>query len=187
VSYRRFNRAVRRYVAKILDRRGDLDADDVVHAAFEKLVLASVQGQVANPEAFLIRTARNYVLDEYRRHCVRLRHLHCADQADDLADDVDPERVLMARQCLDILEEALRTMEHRRREVLLMHRIDGLNCAEIARRLDRSPARIKILLADALLLCKEALQSSDVRVDARRDDAHDARRGRLDYKFCARP
>lgn len=83
-----------------------------------------------------------------------------AEVADDPAN-FDGERVLSARQRLAIVDAAVRAMEPRRRKVLIMHAIHGLNYSEIGRRLRLSPTRVTQLFAEAVALCNKALRDAD--------------------------
>ena len=119
--------------------------------------------EVANPRAFLYRTAHNIIMDHRRREAVRARlsaEVALADTGDGPAN-TDAERVLSARERLAIVDAAVRAMEPRRRKVLIMHAIHGLNYSEIARRMGVSPTRVTQLFAEAVALCNKALRDAD--------------------------
>jgi RNA polymerase sigma-70 factor (ECF subfamily) len=155
--YRRYSNALRRYVARAFGA-GPPDPEDVVHAAFEKYACVEDKAQVANPEAFLKITARNYVLDQRRRAKVRSDHAAETLCLSDEGDDLNAERVLSAKERWDILERAIRSMDRRRQEVLIMNRIHGISFAEIARLQGFSPSLAKQLFAQALVICERALR-----------------------------
>lgn len=157
--YRRYNNALRGYVARAFGA-GPPDPEDVVHAAFEKYACVEDKAQVANPEAFLKITARNYVLDQRRRAKVRSDHAAETLCLTDDGDDLNAERVLSAKERWDILERAIRSMDSRRREVLIMNRIHGISFAEIARLKGFSPSLAKQLCAQALVICERALREA---------------------------
>jgi len=156
--YRRYRAIVLAYVARTFGG-GPPDPEDVVQAAFEKYAALGSGARIENPRAFLMRSAHNYVIDERRRRAVRKSHLSMS--AGEPRDDLDAERVLSAKERWDILERAIRVMDRKRQEVLIMNRIHGLSCAEIARRKNYSATMVKRLLADALLTCEHALREAD--------------------------
>lgn len=137
---------------------GPPDPDDVVQQAFERYAIASAHtGDVQNPRAFLFRTARNLAIDERRRLTVRSDFVASISHIADASDDLDAERVLTARQRWAAIERAIEGLDARSQEMLLMNRIQGLSCAEIARRMGCSPTLVKAKIAKALLACHRSL------------------------------
>jgi RNA polymerase sigma factor (sigma-70 family) len=141
---------------------GPPDPEDIAQGAFARF--AALQGaEVANPRAFLYRTAHNIVMDHRRRDAVRARlsaEVALLD-AGDAPANADSERVLSGKQRLAIVEAAVRAMEPRRRKVLIMHAVHGLNYTEIAGRMHISPTRVTQLFAQAVALCNKALREAD--------------------------
>ena len=125
------------------------------------LLKAGFGGPDKDPAAFLRRSARNFVLDHYRAAKTRSAHAKLEQALDEGTDEWDAERVLSAKERADILRTAIDAMDERRREVLIMHRIHGLTCADIARRLGCSPTLVKMRLAEAVTLCQRALRAAD--------------------------
>jgi RNA polymerase sigma factor (sigma-70 family) len=156
--YRRYWAPVRRSIVQRFGN-GPPDPDDAVQAAFERFARLEDKSAIINPVAFLRRTAYNFVLDHHRAEKVRTRHAGMEESLGADTDDLDPERVLSARQRFAIIERAIRDMDEKRREVLIMHRIHGLSSAEIGRRLQCSPTLVKMRLAEAVLLCHRALRA----------------------------
>ena len=158
--YRAYKDRLRRYVARSFGA-GPPDPEDVVQVAFEKFVAHEDRGSIANPEAFLATSARNYVLDQRRRLKVRADHADGERILGADCDDFDAERVVSAKERWGILERAIQDMDPRRQEILIMNRIHGLSYAEIARRLHCSPTLVKTLAAQALVICERALREAD--------------------------
>lgn len=143
---------------------GPPDPEDVAQSAFARYAALEDADEIANPRAFLYRTAHNIVMDHRRRAAVRSRL--SADLAlvePGAPADLDGERVLSGRERLAIVDAAVRAMESRRRKVLIMHAIHGLNYTEIARRMRISPTRVTQLFAEAVALCNKALREADER------------------------
>ncbi len=157
-QYRRHWLSIRRYIVR---RFGDgpPDPDDAVQAAFERFARLEDRSAILDTGAFLRRSAHNFVLDHHRAEKVRSQHASLEAGLESGTDDLDPERVLSARERFAIIEQAVATMDEKRRDVLIMSRIHGLSSAEIARRLQCSPTLVKMRLAEAVILCQRALRA----------------------------
>jgi RNA polymerase sigma-70 factor (ECF subfamily) len=156
--YRRHSDFIRRHIERQFGM-GPPDPEDAVQAAFERFARVRGKEEIVNPAAFLRQSAHNFVLDHLRALKTRLAHENLS--RGEIADELDAERVLSARERLDVLRAAIAAMDERRRDILIMHRLQGLNCSEIARRLSCSPTLVKIRLAEAVALCHRALRAAD--------------------------
>lgn len=159
-QYRRYWQPIRRYIVCRFGS-GPPDPDDAVQAAFERFAGLEDRSTILDPGAFLRRSAHNFVLDHHRAEKVRAQHASGDARLQTGTDDIDPERVLSARERLMIIEQAIRAMDEKRRDVLIMSRIQGLSSAEIARQLGCSPTLVKMRLAEALVLCERALRAAE--------------------------
>jgi len=129
--------------------RGRSDAEELLHAAYLRLLRYRAQQTVDNVGAFLVRTAVNIGIDNYRH--------------DRFIADVAPENtgicensplqdeVLASRARLDRVREGLSRLTPRTREVFLMHRLDDLKYREIAERLGISQSAVEKHIAKAAL------------------------------------
>ncbi len=158
--YRRHSEGIRRYVLRVFGA-GPPDPEDVVQAAFERYALLDDREAIENPSAFLKRSARNYVIDQRRRQTVRATYSQTIIAIGEETDDFDAERVLSAKERWAILERAIRSLDHRRQEMLIMNRIHGISFAEIARRKQCSPTLVKMLVAEALVICHRAVRMAE--------------------------
>lgn len=158
--FRAHHDAIRRYIARTFGP-GPPDPDDVVQAVFEKYASLGDASQIDSPKAFLVRTARNYVLDQRRRQAVRASYAQSAETDGIAQDDLNGERVLAAKQRWTILEGAIRSLDERHQEMLIMNRIHGLSYAEIARQKGCSQTLVKKVVARALVACERALREAD--------------------------
>lgn len=157
--YRRFARELRRVITRRFGP-GPPDPDDAVQAAFAQYAGLDDTSHIGNPEAFLTRTARNFVIDQRRRQAMRARHADVAGE--EIADDPDAARVVEAKGRWEIVEATLQKMDERRREALIMNRVHGLSCAEIARRRGCSVSLVKLHIAEAVVLCQRALRRAEI-------------------------
>lgn len=169
-AYRQYWTELCHYVRKTFGA-GPPEPEEVAQGAFARFVALGQGAEVANPRAFLYRCAHNIVLDHRRREAVRTR-LSADVAVFDLsgeAADADGERVLSAKERLAIVDGTVRAMDPRRRRVLIMHAIHGLNYTEIARRMGLSPTRVTQLFAEAVALCDKALREADGQGDGGSD------------------
>ena len=89
--------------------------------------------RIENPEAYLFRVAGSVITDRARRDGVRHASQH--ESADDLtlySEEPSPERVSSDRQQLERLRAILDEMPARRREILMLSRMDGLSYSQLA-------------------------------------------------------
>lgn len=137
---------------------GPPDPEDVAQAAFERFAALPDRAEVRNPKAFLYRRARNHVIDHRRRQAVSTRLAAEVERLNPTgaSADSDPLRVLEAREELAAVIAAIEALDARRREVLILNSIEGLSCAEIARRMGLSQTRIVQLYAQAIAACAKA-------------------------------
>ncbi|MEM1196336.1 MAG: sigma-70 family RNA polymerase sigma factor [Pseudomonadota bacterium] len=139
---------------------GPPDPADIAQATFEKLASRNMLDDVANVEAFSWTTANNLMRNERRALRVRAAHASRESASDPhlQCDEFDPERVVMAREELQIVVEALQDMPERRREVFMACRIEGLNPREAGERLgiSRSAAVRHLALATQFLAAQVA-------------------------------
>ncbi|WP_438276349.1 RNA polymerase sigma factor [Nitrobacter sp.] len=115
-------------------RRRGASADtaaDLVQDTFFKLLTATPAGPVDNVQAYIFRIANNLSIDLARRQ----RLMPLVDNSDDvlnrLVDEApSPERAVLSRQELALLQAALNQIPERPREVFLA-RLEGKTFAEI--------------------------------------------------------
>jgi RNA polymerase sigma-70 factor (ECF subfamily) len=150
VSRELWNRLIKEVRART---RGRSDAEDLLHAAYLRLLRYRAQQTVDNVGAFLVRTAVNIGVDNYRH--------------DSFIADVAPENtgicensplqdeVLASRARLDRVRQGLSRLTPRTREVFLMHRLDELKYREIAERLGISQSAVEKHIAKAALFLTE--------------------------------
>jgi RNA polymerase sigma factor (sigma-70 family) len=115
-----------------LARRMAADADearDLVQETFLRVTIAPARVPVgrSDEEAWLVRVLINLCRDRWRRAAVRERSV------DDLpmpCVPADPERTLLARS---VVWQALERLPPRRRAIVVMHELEDLPPADIAR------------------------------------------------------
>lgn len=137
---------------------GHPDAEDLLQAAYVRMQDYQVERPVENPKAFLVRTAVNISIDMYR-HERQGGVGGGGEEWDQAADEAPlPDEVLAARERLCRVNEGLDKLPSRTREVLLMHRLDGMTYREIAAHFGISPSAVEKHLSRAMLFLAEWTQ-----------------------------
>ncbi|MEM6898531.1 MAG: RNA polymerase sigma factor [Pseudomonadota bacterium] len=160
-----------RFYSKLVDglRRtygaGPPDPEDVAQAAFARLGLKSNLEEVKDLEGYVWITARNMILTEKRREATRARNKGEVESRffGSTCNELEPERVLIAKEEVSILQSALDQLSTRRRTLFLLHRVQGLSVAETARQcgVSRTAAVRHIALATRHL--QTALETANRR------------------------
>ena len=138
---------LRRQIASLSGRAQD--ANDYLNDAYVRM---SEQGAlpIRNFEAFMVRIAVNLARDEHRRQ--RRRNISSDEDLSAIADaGPTPEETLDVRQRLGAVQATLARLHPRTRQILLMHRLDGLRYREIAERLGISESAVEKHVAKAAL------------------------------------
>lgn len=107
---------------------GPPEPQDIAQRAFEKLVARENLNDITNLENFAWITACNILRSDLRAQ--RVRRDHALEVAEgvffDLCDEIGPERVLLAKEQIGIVMDALNELPKRRRELFLLNRVEGL-------------------------------------------------------------
>lgn len=108
-------------------------AEDGAQEVFVRMLGLAGDARIDNEEAYLFRVASSVITDRARRDAVRLRSDHDSSEYFDLAgEEPSPERVVSGRQDLRRMKAALDEMPLRRREILMLNRMDGLTYSQLA-------------------------------------------------------
>ncbi|VFR16742.1 FIG006045: Sigma factor, ECF subfamily [plant metagenome] len=138
----------------------DIDAArDAVQETYARFLALQQQGgqAVRQPGALLRRIARNLLVDEHRRANLRLH----AD-LDGLAEEEQPmapaasqpEQAACSSQAVTAYLDAIAALPPRCREAFLLHVLDGLPQAEIARRMGVSVSMVEKHLVRGMVACR---------------------------------
>lgn len=136
------------------------DAEDLLQTAYLKLYERREKLNVQNSDAFLVRTAINAGIDEVRRR----KHFDIpANDVMDSLSDAAPgqEDVLSARQQLMLVRKILSAMKPRTRDILLMHRLDGMPYREISKKLGITQSAVEKQIAKGMRELMSAMGKAD--------------------------
>jgi len=142
------------------------EAEDMLQDLFVKLG-SHPAGSVAEPRAFLYRMAENLLLDRRRSAERRIRREEAWSSAQlgamrEADDRPSAERVLIARERLSLVSDALAALPDRTRLVFRRFRIDGVPQREIAAELGISLSAVEKHLQKAYQMVVE----TQARLDA---------------------
>jgi RNA polymerase sigma factor (sigma-70 family) len=149
--YRKNAARLRRFFTRRAPRD---EAPDLVHETFRKfLSSARAPIDITRPDAYLSRVATNLLRDRTKIAIRRSENAHDDIESVPLAGP-DPHRQLEARDMLARASTAIDRLKPKRREIFLLHRIDGLEYAEIAERMGMSVKTIEWHIGQALVELK---------------------------------
>jgi RNA polymerase sigma-70 factor (ECF subfamily) len=126
-QWKKLLRRVRRMVPN------PVSAEDCLHNAFVRLAERISDVTPRDTEAYLVKTACNLAIDEYRRDKVHSRStdsIHLLLELDESGPLQD--EILAARQRLIRVQQGIDRLPQRTQRIFLMHRIEGMKYREIA-------------------------------------------------------
>ena len=160
--YRCHYRELRAFICRTFGN-GPPEPEDVVQQAFAQFVARGDLDRIKNPRAFLYRTAQNIIINYHRHDQTAEKYRQAVlfdNQISETSDDITPERVILKREILKIVEQTIRNLSQKRREILLLHRLHGLSYVEIARQTGLSETAVKKHVALAVAACGAALEAA---------------------------
>ena len=135
--------ALRRYFAR---RANAADVDDLVQEVFLLMQSRGEASEIENVEGYLFRTAANVLGQRRRRSTWAWGRQEALDDASGPADELSPERVLIGRETLDALAEALEGLPPRSALAFMLFRLERLPQQDIARRMGISERAVRALV-----------------------------------------
>ncbi|WP_287919348.1 RNA polymerase sigma factor [Comamonas sp.] len=151
---------------KVRDR--DMAAD-LTQESFARVYAAERSGSdIQNPRALLYQTARNLLVDSYRRAETR------STGADPTADGgivepdmyigpnaLEPEVALASRQRFEAIARVVDRLPTRCREAFLLVKFDGLSHAQAAQHMGVAVKTVEMQIQIALQACRECIDTMD--------------------------
>jgi RNA polymerase sigma-70 factor (ECF subfamily) len=137
-------------------RVGPDEASDLMQETFTRLLRSGAFDRIESPKAYLMRSARNLLIERARRkarkQCIALPY-------DDERDvRVQPEQAWQIEEAdvRRIYRRTLRAMPRRTRRIFLMHRLKGMTYREIAEQIGISNKGVQRHMMRALARCRRA-------------------------------
>ncbi len=132
-------------------------AADLTQETFVRLMNGRRTETLENPRAYLYRIASNLVADHFRGMKLAPRPAAPAIRESVPDDAPGPESTLLARDEVRRLEKAIDDLPPRQRQILLLHKFDGLSYGAVAERLGISKNTVMVHMMRALARCRERL------------------------------
>lgn len=133
-------------------------AADLVQESYVRVLAAQSSGKaVLDMRALLYRTARNLLIDQYRRSEVRKHdELHSLpeDQHPPAPQHLQPEEALAAQQIIRAYVAAIESLPPRCREAFVLNVFDELSHAQIAQRMGISASMVEKHIVRGMVACK---------------------------------
>ena len=142
------------------------DVDDLMQETYLRVLRARQHGKIQSSKAFLFAVARNAVRDVLRRravsHAIPITENEPLAVLEEKSGIVD---LVSRKQELALLNEAIRALPERCRQVFLLRKIQDLPQKEIAARLGITENTVETLVAKGARRCMEYLQKKGAMSD----------------------
>ncbi|MBI2517736.1 MAG: sigma-70 family RNA polymerase sigma factor [Opitutae bacterium] len=158
--YRATVMPLRRYLSRLLGNAAE--AEDVAHDAYLRVKSTVEEQRAEKPEALLYTTARRLALNKIKRRQISPFVAAPPDEGTTASSAPDVARQVMARQELQLLEQAIAALPPGCRQVLLLRKIELLSHQEISARLGIAISTVEKQHARALRLLRAALPVDSV-------------------------
>lgn len=154
---REYRGALSRYFERRVDRTADVP--DLVQEVFLRLARLGDLSRIGKPEHYLFATAASALADRARRNLVRHASAHDHfDEAVHGGSDFSPHRVLEGKEALARLDEVLRRLPTRTRDVFVLRTFEERKMADVARVIGISTRAAEKHYAKALAFAARSLE-----------------------------
>lgn len=154
----RYRTSLRGFFARRVGRQADVD--DLIQDVFLRLMARAGGEPIAHAEQYIFQTAANVLRDRHRRDAVRAASLH--DSFDEIlhqaASEITPERVLIGKEQVKQVAEALKQLPERTRDVFILRAFEHRKIADIATLLKISTRAVEQHMAKALAHLAKVLE-----------------------------
>jgi RNA polymerase sigma-70 factor (ECF subfamily) len=135
------------------------EIEDIVQETYVRVCQSKVKGELREPRAFMVKTARNLALDHIKRAEQRLNGPLDFQTEQDLAarDDCDPYRQSVSDQEFARFCEAVRLLPLQCRRVFVLKKVYGHSQREIAKKLGLKESTVEKHIARGIMLCARHL------------------------------
>lgn len=135
-------------------------AEDLTQDAYIKVANTEQPQNIQFPRSYLFQTAKNLALDYLRKEKVRCRHekqpLEELEILEVTAKAANPEQIIASSQQVELFQTLLSALPQQRREMFLLHKVQGWRYDEIAAYFGVSRStvekNIRLVLMDCFLV-----------------------------------
>jgi RNA polymerase sigma-70 factor (ECF subfamily) len=149
-----------RVLMQFLSRSGrsKSDAEDICQDVYMRVCATAAEELPRNPRALVFTVARNLLINRVKHEqVVSIEAVENLEGLNVAIDEPPPDRVVIAREELRLLQAALGKLPERIRNAVVMHKIDGLSTAEIALRTGASERTVQRDLGEGVRALAEIL------------------------------
>ena len=113
--------------------------------------------EILNERAFLYKTARNAVIDYYRKKG-RTPNLVSTELSDEIPDNDNIIKTVELSHEIGTIQKAISQLKDEYQNVVIWHYLDDLPISEIAKTIGKSEPAVRMLLSRALKEVKERIK-----------------------------
>ena len=135
---------------------GSCEAEDIVQNVFLRLLTTDKMITEVTLHALVYTTARNLIIDYYRRHTVFEEYEHYIKGM--CSEEITTESVFSAREIVEQMERGLTRLPENYREVYRLHIYGGMKVGEISQQLGEGYKSIEHRLGTARKLMRQFLR-----------------------------
>lgn len=138
------------------------ESEDVGQDALLRALAVENTSSIRAPMRYLMRIMRNTFIDRQRQRAREAAIHKLMDLAEtNRHEQLDPERIISAKQELQRVAVAISLLPPRCREALVLHRLEHLSYSAIARRMKISSGTVEKHIAEAMLRITRAIKQQD--------------------------
>ena len=135
---------------------GSCEAEDIVQNVFLRLLTTDKMITEVTLHALVYTTARNLIIDYYRRHTIFEEYEHYIKGM--CSEETTTESVFSAREIVEQMERGLTRLPENYREVYRLHIYGGMKVGEISQQLGEGYKSIEHRLGTARKLMRQFLR-----------------------------
>jgi RNA polymerase sigma-70 factor (ECF subfamily) len=151
----RHRASLQRYFERRLKVKSEIE--DLIQEVFLRLARRSGFESILFLDGYLFEVAASVLHDSLRRRYARALDRHEEFRDDHAPAEFSPERVLIARESVELVAKALDELPERVRVAFALHRFEGLKHPAIAARLGVSVSAVEKYVIKALVHIKKCL------------------------------
>jgi RNA polymerase sigma factor (sigma-70 family) len=134
------------------------EVEDLIQEVFLRLARRSDFGSIVFLDGYLFEVAASVLKDFLRRRYARALDRHEEFREEHAPAEFSPERVLIAKESVERVAQALNDLPERVRVAFALHRFEGLKHPAIAERLGVSVSAVEKYVIKALVHIKQCLE-----------------------------
>lgn len=156
--FQEHNEALIRFLA--LRLRSQQEAKEVAQEAYVRLLKLDQPGAVGFLRAFLFKTAANLAVDRIRHEQMARRVVRESKFFEALSGQPTPEQFATDAQELKLAEHLIDELPPKCRRAFLLHKVYGLEFADIAKQMGLGERMVRTYVCRAILYCRTGLDAA---------------------------